>query len=81
MSAQPTEGIQHQYSVIVTYDAEEAIYNASVPALGIVTDGFTIEHAFEMAEEAISLRVELARESGESLPVEDRPAELRLVAV
>ena len=75
------EGVHHQYSVIVTYDADEDVYNASVPALGIVTDGFTIEHAFEMAEEAISLRVELARESGETLPVEDQPAQVRRVAV
>lgn len=80
MSAQH-EGVHHQYSVIVTYDVDEDVYNASVPALGIVTDGFTVEHAFEMAQEAISLRVELARESGETLPVEDQPAQVRLVAV
>jgi len=71
----------HKYSVVVTHDATKDVYNASVPALGIVTDGFSIEHTFAMAEEAISLRVELARESGEVLPVEDEPAQVRLVAV
>jgi hypothetical protein len=60
--------------------AEEVVCNASVTGLGIVTDGFTIEHAFEMAAEAISLRVALERKSGEKLTVEYQPAQIRLVA-
>ena len=72
---------QRRYSVIVTYDDESGTYLADVPALGLMTYGFSMDHAFEMAEEAISLRVEAALEDGEPLPVEDHPAQVRQVVV
>lgn len=72
---------QHRYSVIVTYDAESGTYLADVPALDLMTYGFSVDHAFDMAEEAISLRVESAIEDGEPLPVEEHPAYVRQVAV
>ncbi len=70
-----------RYSVFVHYDPDEDIYYADIPALEIVTEGSSEEHAFEMAEEAISLRVRLAREAGEPLPVEPRPGAFRQIAV
>jgi len=76
-----TTGTRHQYSVIVTYDREHDMYNAAVPTLGFVTDGFSVEHAFEMAEEAITLWIETAVEDVIPIPVEDHPAHLRQVSV
>lgn len=69
-----------RYSVFVHYDPEEETYYADIPALEIVSEGDSEDHAFEMAEEAIALRVRLARESGESLPVEPRPGAFRQIA-
>jgi predicted RNase H-like HicB family nuclease len=80
ITAQPPAE-QYRYSVIVTYDAESGTYLADVPALGLLTYGFSVEHAFEMAEEAISLRVESAVEDGEPILIEEHPASVRQVAV
>ena len=76
---QPTG--QHSYSVIVTYDAESGTYLADVPAMGFMTSGFSIDHAFEMAKEAINLRIESAIEAGEPIPIEEYVAHVRQVAV
>lgn len=71
----------NKYSVIVSYDHDSKTYIADVPALGIGTYGFSSDHAFEMAEEAISLWIETALEDGIEIPVEDPPIELRQAAV
>lgn len=82
MSAAPSSAAaQHQYSVIVTYDPESDLYLADVPALGFVTEGFSIEHAFEMAEEAIAGRLETMAAHGQPIPVEEHPAQVCQVAV
>lgn len=71
----------HEYSVVVTYDEESGTYLADIPALGFMTYGFSVDHAFEMAEEAIALRVETAQERGEPLPIEAHPVHVRHVAI
>lgn len=79
--AEETKTSTHRYSVIVSYDPDSETYIADVPTLGIGTYGFSPEHAFEMAEEAISLWVETAEEDGEPIPVEDQPIQVRQVVV
>lgn len=73
--------VQHQYSVVVTYDPESDLYLADVPTLGFMTEGFSVDHAFEMAEEAISGRLETMAAHNQPIPVEDHPVEVRRVAV
>lgn len=79
--AEQTTGAVRRYSVFVHYSAEDECFYAEVPTLGIVTDADTEEDAFAMAEEAISLWVQVALEDGEELPLENPPASLRQIAV
>jgi predicted RNase H-like HicB family nuclease len=72
---------QHQYSVIVTYDPDSNLYLADVPALGFITEGFSAEHAFEMAGEAISGRLETMAAHGQPIPVEEHPIEVRQLVI
>lgn len=65
------------FSIVVSHDPDSNTYIADVPTLGIGTYGFSPDHAFEMAEEAISLWIETAEEDGVSIPVEDHPVEVR----
>lgn len=81
IAAQSPTSAQHQYSVIVTYDPESGLYLADVPVLGFITEGFSVEHAFEMAEEAIAGRLETMAAHGQSIPVEKHPAQVRQVVV
>ncbi len=70
------------YAVVVTSDPDdENLYYAHVPTLEISTYGISVDDAFAMAEEAISLRVELALRDGDDLPVEGAPAHMREIAV
>lgn len=80
-AAQSPTTTHHQYSVIVTYDPDSGLYLADVPALGFITEGFSVEHAFEMAEEAIAGRLETMSAHGQPIPVEEHPAQVRQVAV
>ena len=72
---------RHGFSVVVSHDTCTNSYIADVPTLGLGTYGFSRDHAFEMAEEAISLWIETAQEDGVPIPVEDHPVEVRQVAV
>lgn len=79
---QPSEtGVRQQYSVIVHCDAEDDIYYADVPTLGFVTQGDSYEDAFAMAEDAIIGRLETTVATGQPIPVEDHPFQLRQVTV
>jgi len=74
-------GVRQYYSVIVHYDAEDNVYYADVPTLGFVTQGDSYDDAFAMAEDAIIGRLEVMRETGQPIPVEDHPFEVRQIAV
>lgn len=82
MSIAPhTSATLHQYTVVVTYDPDSKTWLADVPTLGFQTYGFDVDHAFEMAAEAIAGRLEVMREIGEPIPVEEHPPELRRIVV
>lgn len=68
------------YIVIVLHSAEDDVYHAHIPTLGIVTQGDSVEEAFWMAQDAISLWLKTAREDGVPIPVEDQPVEVRRIA-
>lgn len=54
-------------------------YTVTVPSLpGCVTYGETVEHAIEMAKEAIELYIESLKGHGEEIPTEDGTLEYTL---
>lgn len=54
---------------ILLHKEPEGQYTATVPALpGCITFGDNIEHAIEMAEEAISIYIEELQKRGEDIP-------------
>ncbi len=54
---------------LLLYKEPEGSYTVSVPALpGCVTYGETVEHAIQMAKEAVELYIEELRERGENIP-------------
>lgn len=64
------EAIGRTYTTIVFYSPESGVYVADIPALGIATQGDTIDHAYEMATEAAELWLEDAIEHGEEIPMD-----------
>jgi predicted RNase H-like HicB family nuclease len=57
----------------------EGSYTISVPALpGCITFGDTVEHAIQMAKEAIELYIEELRERGEYIPDDNETLEYSL---
>ena len=54
---------------ILLHKEPEGTYTVSVPALpGCITFGETVEHAIQMAKEAIELYIEELQERGEDIP-------------
>jgi antitoxin HicB len=54
---------------ILMHKEPEGSYTVSVPALpGCMTFGETVEHAIQMAKEAIELYIEELNERGEEIP-------------
>lgn len=54
---------------ILLHKEPEGSYTVLVPALpGCITFGETVEHAIEMAKEAIELYIEELQERGEEIP-------------
>jgi antitoxin HicB len=54
---------------ILMHKEPEGSYTVSVPALpGCMTFGETVEHAIQMAKEAIELYIEELHERGEEIP-------------
>jgi antitoxin HicB len=54
---------------ILMHKEPEGSYTVSVPALpGCMTYGETVEHAIQMAKEAIELYIEELQERGEEIP-------------
>jgi antitoxin HicB len=57
----------------------EGSYTVSVPALpGCMTYGDSVEHAIQMAQEAIELYIEELRERGEEIPDDNDTLEYSL---
>jgi antitoxin HicB len=60
--------MQRTYKILM-HKEPEGSYTVSVPALpGCITYGNTVEHAIQMAQEAIELYIEELRERGEEIP-------------
>jgi predicted RNase H-like HicB family nuclease len=72
---------RHAFSIVVSHDTDTNSYIADVPTLGLGTYGFSLYHAFEMAEEAISLWIETAQEDGLAILVESHPVQVRQVVI
>ena len=57
----------------------EGSYTVSVPALpGCITYGDNVEHAMQMAKEAVELYIEELRERGEDIPDDSNTLEYSL---
>ncbi|MCF8296539.1 MAG: type II toxin-antitoxin system HicB family antitoxin [Saprospiraceae bacterium] len=68
----------HTYKILL-YKEPEGQYTVTVPALtGCVTFGENIEHAIEMAKEAIELYIEELRERKEQIPDDTNTLEYSL---
>ncbi|MBX9783947.1 MAG: type II toxin-antitoxin system HicB family antitoxin [Chitinophagaceae bacterium] len=64
---------------IVLRKEEDGNYTAMVPALpGCITWGETVDHAIEMAKEAIVAYVEVLKEEGEPVPDDSETFEYSL---
>jgi antitoxin HicB len=60
--------MQKTYKILM-HKEPEGTYTVSVPALpGCMTYGDTVEHAIQMAQEAIELYIEELHERGEEIP-------------
>jgi predicted RNase H-like HicB family nuclease len=68
----------HTYKILLNKEPEGQ-YTAIVPALpGCVTFGENIEHAIEMAKEAISLYIEELEVNGDMIPDNNETLEFSL---
>ena len=69
---------QKTYKILINKEPEGQ-YTASVPSLpGCITFGENIEHAIEMAKEAIELYIEELVERGEEIPDDNNTLEYSL---
>jgi predicted RNase H-like HicB family nuclease len=59
-----------RYSVILLPSAEIDGYVAYVPAVDVVTQGYSIGHALEMAAEAAGLKLDALVDAGDEIPSE-----------
>lgn len=68
----------HTYKILLNKEPEGQ-YTATVPALpGCITYGENVEHAIEMAKEAIELYIEELHERGEKIPDNSNTLEFSL---
>ena len=64
---------------IMLHKEPEGSYTVSVPALpGCITYGDSVEHAIQMAKEAVELYIEELRERGEDIPDDSNTLEYSL---
>jgi predicted RNase H-like HicB family nuclease len=61
---------QYNYTVVFEPDLEEGGYVATVPALGIATQGETLDDARSMVQEAILGYIEGLQQEGQTIPQE-----------
>ncbi|MFA6401316.1 MAG: type II toxin-antitoxin system HicB family antitoxin [Salinivirgaceae bacterium] len=70
--------MQLTYKILMRKEPEGS-YTVSVPALpGCMTFGETVEHAIQMAKEAIELYIEELHERGEDIPDDSETLEYSL---
>lgn len=68
----------HTYKILLNKEPEGQ-YTVTVPALnGCVTYGENIDHAIDMAQEAIELYIEDLQERGENIPDDSNTLEYSL---
>lgn len=68
----------HTYKILL-FKEPDGRYTAKVPSLpGCITYGDNVEHAIEMAKEAIELYIEELRERGEEIPDDKNTLEYSL---
>jgi len=68
----------HTYRILLTQEPEGG-YTANVPSLpGCITYGENIEHAIEMAKEAIEGYLVVLKEQGEDIPDDSNTLEYSL---
>jgi antitoxin HicB len=71
----------HEYTAFFETN-EHGGYTVTVPALpGLVTEGKNLEHARDMAKDAIRCYIEGLKKAKEPIPVERESAQLRLSVV
>jgi len=64
---------------LLMHKEPEGTYTVSVPALpGCITYGDSVEHAIDMAKEAIELYIEELRDRGEDIPDDSSTLEYSL---
>ena len=63
-----------RYTVLLLPDSETGVYVAHVPALGVATQGTSVEDALAIAKEASELVIEDMTERGEEVPTEEMGA-------
>ena len=68
------------YTVYFVPEEEGGGYTADIPALGVVTEGETLEEARDMAKDAIEGWIEAARELGKTIPDDVTTAEVEVCA-
>ena len=70
--------MQKTYKILM-HKEPEGSYTVSVPALpGCMTYGDSVEHAIQMAQEAIELYIEELHERGEEIPDDSNTLEYSL---
>lgn len=71
----------HTYRIILTQEPEGG-YTVIVPSLpGCITYGDNVNHAIDMAKEAIEGYLEVLKEQGEEIPDDSRSLEYSLTVV
>ncbi len=70
--------IAHRYKILL-HKEPEGQYSVTIPALtGCITFGNNIDHAIEMAKEAIELYIEELKDRGEAIPDDNNTLEYSL---
>jgi antitoxin HicB len=71
----------HEYTAFFESN-EHGGYTVVVPALpGLVTEGKSLEHARQMAKDAVRCYIEGLKKAEEPIPVEGETAQLRLTVL
>jgi antitoxin HicB len=68
------------YTIYFLPDEEAGGYTAHIPALGIVTEGQTLQEATAMAKDAIEGWIEAAQELGKLIPEDVSVAQVEVSA-
>lgn len=61
---------RYEFTVVFEPDPEDGGYVAHVPALGIATQGETLDEARVMVQDAIAGFIESLKQAGQPIPVE-----------